>query len=155
MAYIDLHTPDHDYIYQRVRAAKEMTRPRLDKILQVAGGLFEGTMKQLTPRGLTGLTSASIETRKEAELTYGVGSYSRGNILRFLDRGTGIYRSGRHIIITPTTKRVLRFISKETGDEVFAAYCVIKGIFPLYIFPEAVQAHLDEIDQMMKEEMKI
>jgi len=155
MAYVDVRTPDHIEVFERVRSGKELTRPQLDKILQNAGGLIEGTMKQLTPIGKTGLTSASIETRKEAELTYGIGSYSRGHILRFLDRGTGIYRRGQHIVITPTAKRALRFISKETGDEVFAAYCVIKGIIPMEILTRSVQAHLETIDQMMKEEIKI
>ena len=154
MAYIDIRTPDHVEVFERIRTAKELTRPQLDKVLQNAGGLIEGTMKQLTPKA-TGLTSASIETRKEGELTYGIGSYSRGHTLRFLDRGTGIYRHGQHIVITPTAKRALRFISKETGDEVFAAYCVIKGIIPMEILTRSVQAHLDQIDQMMKEEIRI
>jgi len=150
MAYITVQTPDHPEVFERIRATTDLTKEQLDKILQNAGGLIEGTMKELTPVQ-TGLTRASIETRKEDELTYGVGSYTRGHILRFLDRGTGIYRTGRTIVITPTARRALHFINRETGDEVFAAYCVIKGIIPMEILTQSVHAHLGTIDQMMKE----
>jgi len=154
MSYIEVLTPDHIDVFERVRSAKELVPQQLDKILQYGGGLIEGTMKELTPKAM-GLTSASIETRKEDELTYGVGSYTRGHILRFLDRGTGIYRTGKHIVVTPTAKRALHFINKETGDEVFAAYCVIKGIIPMEILTRSVQAHLGQIDQLMREEIRI
>jgi len=155
MAYINVEMPDHIDVFERVKTAKELTKDQLDQILQRAGGLIEATMKGFTPIGKTGLTNASIETRKEDELTYGIGSYTRGRILRFLDRGTGIYRSGNSIVVTPTARRALRFWSRETGDKVFAAYCVIKGIIPMEILTRSVQAHLDQMDQMMREGIRI
>jgi len=155
MSQIAVYTPDHPEIFERISGAIQLTDSRLAQILQRASGLIERAMKERTPIGQTGLTNASIETRKEADLTYGIGSYTRGNILRFLDRGTGIYRHGHIIFITPTTRRVLHFWSKETGDEVFAAYCIVKGIIPMEILTQSIHIHLDEIDQMMKQEIRI
>lgn len=152
---ISVYTPDHNEVFERIKIAKDFTPQQLDKVLQQAGGLIESTMKELTPIGATGLTNASIETRKEDELMYGVGSYTRGNILRFLDRGTGIYRHGGHIVVTPKARRALHFFSKETGDEVFAAYCVIRGIIPMEILTRSAQAHLDDIDRLMRGEITI
>jgi len=72
MAYVTVETPDHIDVFERISNAKELSEDQLDQILQRAGGLIESTMKGLTPIGKTGLTNASIETRKEDKLTYGM-----------------------------------------------------------------------------------
>lgn len=151
MSVLELQLPDHEVVVRQIHSMIEHTPDNLDRVLQEACALIEGSMKEKTPRR-TGLTSASIETRKEDDLAYGVGSYSRGNILRFLDKGTGLYRTGNAIIITPKARLALHFWSKETGDEVFAAQCVVLGIIPMEIMSQSVHAHLEEIHRMMKTE---
>jgi len=154
MSKIEILTPDHDSTLDFIQKLKGETPKHLDVALQKACALLEATLKTLVLQEThgTGLTAASIETRKEEELTYGVGSYTRGHILRFLDQGTGLYRTGRHIVITPIAKRALHFFVKETGDEVFAMYCLVKGILPFEFLSRAIQTHLEDIDEIVKQE---
>lgn len=154
---VDVILPDHEEIVGRIRSAVELGEPKLDMVLQKASALFEGTMKMLLQHEThgSGLTAASIETRKEDELVYGVGSYTRGHILRFLDLGTGVYRTGKMIYITPKADGVLRWISKETGDVVYAMWCLVKGIIPFEFMFRTAQAHLSDIDEIMKGEIRI
>lgn len=138
MSKIAIHTPDHQRIYQELAMEKELLEPEAERKLESIAYKLEGHMKEFTPSRL-GLTRASIEVRKEGRLTFGVGSWTRGDILRFLDRGTGIYRTGRMIVITPRTRRTLRWIAQESGEVVFAAYVLQKGIVPMEIFTRAIQ----------------
>ena len=156
MSTIQILTPDHEQVFQQLQALGEMTPVKMDMVLQRLCAILEGGIKGLImaeTKG-TGLTASSIETRKEGELEYGVGSYTRGNILRFLDAGTGIYRSGKTILITPVAAQALHFWSKESGDEVFAKYCVVMGIMPYNFLIRAVYSHLNELDEMLKEEFE-
>ena len=156
MSSIQILTPDHEQVFQQLQALGEMAPVKLDMVLQRLCAILEGGIKNLIMSEThgTGLTASSIETRKEGELEYGVGSYTRGNILRFLDAGTGIYRSGKAIFITPVAASALHFWSKETGDEVFARYCVVLGIMPYNFLIRAVYSHLNELDEMLKEEFE-
>ena len=152
MASIFVNLPDHFEIFRELQNAEKMSEQELDRVLREACTLLEGTLKTLvqTETHGSGMTAASIETREEAKLTYGVGSYTRGTILRFLDQGTGIYRSGNVIIVTPQARMALHFWIKETGDEVFASMCVVMGILPYYFMQRAWQDVEPEIDQLMQ-----
>jgi len=156
MSSIQILTPDHEFVFQQLQLMGEMAPVKLDMVLQRLCAILEGGIKNLIMSEThgTGLTASSIETRKEGELEYGVGSYTRGNILRFLDAGTGIYRSGKAIFITPVAARALRFISKETGDLVFAKYCIVLGIIPHNFLIRAVYSSINELDAILKEEME-
>jgi len=154
---IEIELPDHEAIIERIATTKEFTEPKLDGILQDCARSVEAdlrTMVRTETRG-SGLTAASIETRKEGHLTYGVGSYTRGHILRFLDLGTGIYRTGKAILIEPRTRRALRFWVKETGDKVFAMYCLVMGIIPFQFFDRATARILDEIHRMVTSRVQL
>jgi hypothetical protein len=152
MSSITVQLPDHFEVFRKLESAEEMSKQELDRVLRDACMLLEGTLKTLvqTETHGSGLTASSIETREEGELTYGVGSYTRGTILRFLDEGTGIYRSGNVIVVTPKARRALHFWVKETGDEVFASMCVVMGILPFYFMQRTWQENETEIDEMMK-----
>ena len=154
---IQIILPDHNEVFKRISFGVETTKTQLDEVLQRSSALIEATLKTLILQEThgTGLTASSIETRKEDELVYGIGSYTRGNILRFLDAGTGLFRSGKTIIIRPVARQALHFFVKETGDEVFAAYCVVKGIIPFEFMTRAIQTHLGDIDEITKETIKI
>jgi len=158
MSSIEVILPDHEEVFMRINSAIERTPEQLDLVLQQAAITFEGALKtdvQTRTHG-SGLTAASIESRKEGELEYGIGSYTRGHILRFLDKGTGIYGSrGRPILIQPISKQALHFWIKETGDEKFAAYCIVMGIIPYEFFDRVVSSHLSEIDDIMNEKVKM
>jgi len=108
------------------------TPPWLDEELGVLAFDIEGRMKPLIP-GRTGLTRASVETRHPRELRYEVGSWTRGRILRFLDRGVAPH------VILPRTRRALRWVSQTTGDVVFAARVYHPGIAPLRIIDQSVE----------------
>jgi hypothetical protein len=152
MSSIQILLPDHFEVFRELQNAEKLSEQELDRVLRDACTLLEGTLKTLvqTETHGSGMTASSIETREEGELTYGVGSYTRGTILRFLDMGTGIYRSGRVIIITPQARRALHFWVKETGDEVFASMCVVMGILPFYFMQRAWQEVETPIDELMK-----
>jgi len=151
MSAIQILLPDHFEVFRKLESAEEMSKQELDRVLRDACILLEGTLKTLvqTETHGSGMTASSIETREEGELTYGVGSYTRGTILRFLDQGTGIYRSGNVIVITPKARMALHFWVKETGDEVFASMCVVMGILPFYFMQRAWQGTESEIDELM------
>ena len=153
MSAIEIIAPDHETVIRQFENLKETAEPKLDIVLQKLCALIEGTLKMLISsetHGM-GLTAASVETRKIDELSYEVGSWTRGHILRFLDLGTGIYRTGRHILIRPVAAKALRFWVKETGDKVFARYCLVKGILPFGFMNRSIQAHLTDMDEIMKE----
>jgi len=153
MSSIEILFPDHERVVQELDAKIRLEQTEGDIVLQRFCALIEGTLKTLISsetHGM-GLTAASVETRKEDELTYGVGSYTRGNILRFLDLGTGIYRTGHVIVIMPVAKKALHWISKETGDSVFARYCIQKGIIPFEFTTRSVHSHLSDLDELIKE----
>lgn len=152
---ITIELPDHEIVLQKLFDVTQKMEPKLDTVLKHVAMLMEGTLKMLIRQEThgSGLTAASVETRKEDYLTYGVGSYTRGNILRFLDTGTGLYRTGKPIIITPSAAMALHFFAKETGDEVFAMYCIVKGIIPFEFMDRTVQTHLHELDETIKNEI--
>ena len=152
MPNITVTLPDHFEVFRQLQNARDMTEQELDRVLQEACVLLESTLKSmiLSETHGSGLTAASIETKQEAELTYGVGTYTRGTILRFLDQGTGIYRSGKTIVITPKARMALHFWVKETGDEVFASMCVVMGILPYYFMQRTWQENETEIDDLTK-----
>ena len=158
MSSIEVILPDHDEVFTRVNSAIERTPEQLDLVLRDASLAFEKALKtdfQTRTHG-SGLTAASIESRKEGALEYGIGSYTRGHVLRFLDKGTGIYGGrGSPILIQPVSKRALHFWIKETGDEVFAAYCIVMGIIPYEFFDRMINSHLSEIDNLMQEKVKM
>jgi len=153
MSNIEILFPDHERVVHELDAKIRLADTEGDVVLQKFCALIEGTLKTLLQSEThgTGLTAASIETREEAELTYGVGSYTRGHILRFLDLGTGIYRTGRMIVIMPVAKKALHWISKETGDSVFASYCIQKGIIPFEFTTRSVNSHLSDLDELIRE----
>ena len=141
--------PDHVNVYRRIEAAKTLTDSEIQKIMERSAALLEVVIKTLISsetRG-SGLTAASIETRREGDRQLGVGSYTRGLVLRFLDRGTGIYRSGSAYVIQPKTALALHFFAKESGDEVYAAMCVAMGLLPFYFLERAWQQVAPEIDR--------
>ena len=152
MSSIQVILPDHFEVFRKLEGAADMSELELDRVLRDACVLLEGTLKTLvqTETHGSGLTASSIETREEGKLTYGVGTYTRGTILRFLDQGTGIFKSGNFIVITPKARRALHFWVKETGDEVFAAMCMTMGIMPFYFMERSWQGTETEIDELMK-----
>jgi len=105
--------------------------PWLDEELGVCAYDIEGRMKGLMPVGV-GLTRASIETRHPRPYRYEVGSWTRGNILRYLNYGVNPH------IILPRTRRALRWISRTTGDVVFATRVFHPGIEPLRVIDNSV-----------------
>lgn len=123
--------------------------PWLDEELGVLALDVERNMKQNTPVR-TGLTRASIETKKPRDLRYEVGSWTRGNILRFLDRGVAPH------VILPRTRRALRWINEDTGDVVFAARVFHPGIEAMRIAESSVEPawrdFLVRIEKRLKEE---
>lgn len=158
MSSIEISLPDSEEIMTRLNAVIERTPEQLDEVLQQTGIVIEGALKMLVQSEThgSGLTAASIETRKEDTLVYGVGSYYRGHILRFLDKGTGIYGArGAPILIQPVARQALHFWIKETGNEAFAAYCIVMGIIPFNFFERAVSSHLNELDDIVKEKVKM
>lgn len=111
----------------RAHALERTQRPPwLDEEMGVLALQVEGKMKALTPVR-EGLTRASIETRHPKEGQYEVGSWTRGRILRFLDRGVEPH------IILPRNRRALRWVARMTGDIVFAARVYHPGTVPLRI----------------------
>jgi len=156
MSTIEIIAPDHETVIQQFENLKETAEPKLDLVLQKLCALIEGTLKMFIESETHGMgvTAASVETRKTDELNYEVGSWTRGHILRFLDLGTGIYRTGRHILILPKAgNKALKFWVKETGDLVYARYCLVKGILPFDFMNRSTQAHLTDMDEIMKEVM--
>lgn len=154
---IEIILPDHVDVVNQIESTIQRTPEQLDLVLQQASAVFERSLKTMvqTETHGSGLTAASIETRKEANLTYGIGSYTRGHILRFLDRGTGLFGArGSPFLVMPVARKALHFWIKETGDEVFAAFCIVNGIIPFNFFERAIQSHLSEIDNIMKEKVK-
>jgi glycerol-3-phosphate O-acyltransferase len=109
----------------------------------------EARLKDLTPVGKTGLTRSSIETRHPELQRWEVGSWTRGNILRYLNYGVQPH------VILPKTRRALRWISQTTGEIVFAARVFHPGIKPLRIMDNAVHpawaAYLVRLEKRMKE----
>jgi len=111
----------------RAHALERVQRPSwLDGEMGTLALQVEGKMKELTPVS-SGLTRASIETRHPQECRYEIGSWTRGRILRFLDRGTEPH------IILPRNVRALRWVDRLTGDIVFATRVYHPGTVPLRI----------------------
>lgn len=158
MPSIGISLPDHIDVLTRIQAAKDLAPEELDRVLVETSAVIEVSLKTdvRTRTHGTGLTAASIETRKEGTLEYGVGSYTRGNILKFLDRGTGVYGAkGSPFMVTPQAKQALKFWVHETGDEVYASYCVVMGIIPFQFMDRAVSVNKEAIDELMNKEVKL
>lgn len=157
MSSIEVVLPDHDDIMMRLNTAIEHTPEQLNDTLKDSAVMLERALKtdfQARTHG-SGATAASIESRQEQFLQYGVGSYSRGHILRFLDKGTGIYSSRGKPILIESAGKALHFWVKETGEEVFAAYCIVMGIIPYGFFDRLVNEHLSQVDAILNEKVKI
>ena len=141
--------PDHVNVHGNIEALKTLKDKEIEKIMEHSATLLQSTIRtllQTETRG-SGLTAASIEVRREAPQELGIGSWTRGLVLRFLDRGTGIYRSGSSYVIQPKTALALHFFAKETGDEVYASLCVAMGNLPYYFLERAWQQVAPEIDR--------
>lgn len=144
---ITIRIEDHEL--QQHAAEWSVPPPWLEEELGVLAYDVETRLKELTPVK-EGLTRASIETRHPDPHRYEVGSWTRGNILRYLNYGVNPH------IILPKTRRALRWVSQTSGDVVFAARVFHPGIRPMRIMENAVHpawaAYLVRLEKRMKKE---
>ena len=141
MAYVEITLPDHERIYRQISDLPTVSDQVLYRTMQLYAEELAGRMREKTPSNL-GHTRASIEVREEGPLHFGIGSYSRGHILRWLDLGRGPVR--------PVTKKALHFFIGD--EEVFSMYS--RATEPLDIMQSSVDETWFRLEQIFNEEFR-
>jgi hypothetical protein len=132
--------PNHEQVINRLDRILPYTS--FEAIIQTAAKTAEQTIKQsLNSHNRTGETSDSVTTwtitKSDQVITLAVGSQTRGNILRWLDKGRGP--------VKPVNRKALRWLTHPDQVVVFAKYS--RATKALNIMQPAAAAGLTQVEQ--------